>query len=108
MWKPYSSWSAEEEHGTHGGAFDGRPVLMVHLPGSDTSHVVSKPVNLHLLWLTIARGGSAIKNKGHPPVASGRLVEMRAFGLVAVRLFRRCSLGVRLLTRRSSLHSPSP
>jgi hypothetical protein len=35
------------------------------------------------------------KNKGHPPVASGRLVEMRAYGLNAVRLFQALLLGGR-------------
>jgi hypothetical protein len=35
------------------------------------------------------------KNKGHPPVASGRLVEMKAYGLFAVRLFQALLLGGR-------------
>ena len=32
FWKPLPVWSAEEERVTHGGKFEPRPVLMVHLP----------------------------------------------------------------------------
>jgi hypothetical protein len=44
-WKGSGSWSAEAERVTHGGKFDPRPVLMVHLPGSDAGQVIAKPVS---------------------------------------------------------------
>jgi hypothetical protein len=46
VWRPFPEWSEQEERATHGGRFDNRAVLMVHLPGSDTSHVLSNPVNM--------------------------------------------------------------
>ncbi len=44
LWKP-GPWSDEEERATQGGNFDDRPVLIVHLPGADTSELISKPVS---------------------------------------------------------------
>jgi hypothetical protein len=43
VWQPLK---AEGERASHGGKFDPRPVLMVHLPGSDTGQVIAKPVNV--------------------------------------------------------------
>jgi hypothetical protein len=42
VWQPLKE---EEERVTHNGTFDPRAVLMVHLPGQDTSQVISKPVS---------------------------------------------------------------
>ncbi len=42
VWQPLKE---EEARVTHGGTFDSRAVLMVHLPGQDTSQVISKPVS---------------------------------------------------------------
>jgi hypothetical protein len=43
VWQPMKE---EEERVTHGGTFDPRAVLMVHLPGQDTRQVISKPVSV--------------------------------------------------------------
>jgi len=59
MWKPSPFWSPEAERATHGGKFDPRPVLMVHLPGSDTGQVIAKPVNVlvvHPILESLLRG----------------------------------------------------
>jgi Sulfatase len=45
-WRGSGAWSAEAERITQGGKFDSRPVLMVHLPGSDSGQVIAKPVNV--------------------------------------------------------------
>jgi hypothetical protein len=42
MWQPLKE---EEERVTHGGKFEPRAVLLVHLPGQDTRQVISKPVS---------------------------------------------------------------
>ncbi|MFL6428870.1 MAG: hypothetical protein ACJ71S_11550 [Acidobacteriaceae bacterium] len=58
-WRGSGDWSAEAERVTHGGEFDDRPVLMVHLPGSDSSQVVSKPVSVlivHDILESLLRG----------------------------------------------------
>jgi hypothetical protein len=118
LWKPMGMWTPEDERAT-GGRFDPRPVLMVHLPGSTTAQTIARPTSelfVHTMLEAMLRnqihsdadiaalppgapvagqGGMEGKNKGHPPVASGRLVEMRAFGLVAVRLFQALLLGGR-------------
>jgi hypothetical protein len=46
FWKPLPAWSAEEERVSHGGKFEPRPVLMVHLAGMNTGQIVAKPVNM--------------------------------------------------------------
>jgi hypothetical protein len=58
-WKESGAWSAEAVRATHGGKFDPRPVLMVHLPGMDTGQVISKPVSLlivHNIVESLLRG----------------------------------------------------
>jgi len=44
-WKPGPDWSPEEERVTNGGKFDDRPVLMVHLAGSDSGELISRPLS---------------------------------------------------------------
>jgi hypothetical protein len=46
MWQGTEDWSAEGTRATDGGHFDKRPVLMVHLPRSDSGQVIAKPLNL--------------------------------------------------------------
>jgi membrane-anchored protein YejM (alkaline phosphatase superfamily) len=56
VWQPLKE---EEERVSHGGTFDPRAVLMVHLPGQDTSQVISKPVNVliaHNIVESLLRG----------------------------------------------------
>lgn len=58
LWKP-GPWSDEEERATHGGKFDDRPVLIVHLPGADTGELISKPVSalaVHSILDRLLRG----------------------------------------------------
>lgn len=54
MWRGTMDWSPEAEGATHG-SFDPRPVLMVHLPGQQTAHVIAKSVNV-LITHTIVEG----------------------------------------------------
>jgi hypothetical protein len=54
MWRGTMDWSAEAERATHG-SFDPRPVLMIHLPGQQTAHLIAKPVNV-LITHTILEG----------------------------------------------------
>jgi membrane-anchored protein YejM (alkaline phosphatase superfamily) len=58
-WKPGPSWSDEEERVSKGGKFDDRPVLMVHLPGANTSELISKRVSalaVHDILESLLRG----------------------------------------------------
>jgi sulfatase-like protein len=48
-WKESPLWSAEAISASHGGTFDPRPVLMVHLAGMDSGQIVKKPVNMLVL-----------------------------------------------------------
>ncbi|HEX6770806.1 MAG TPA: hypothetical protein VF126_02185 [Acidobacteriaceae bacterium] len=54
LWKGTPDWSEEAEAATHGN-FDPRPVLMIHLPGQQTAHLIAKPVNV-LITHTILEG----------------------------------------------------
>lgn len=58
-WRGSGVWSAEAERVTHGGKFDERPVLIVQLPGSDGSQVVSRPASaliVHDIVESLLRG----------------------------------------------------
>lgn len=46
MWKDAPFWTAEDEAASHGGVFDPRPFLMVHLAGQTTPATVSGPFPL--------------------------------------------------------------
>jgi hypothetical protein len=46
MWAGGTLWTPEDEAASHGGAFDPRPLLMVHLAGQTTSATVSEPFPL--------------------------------------------------------------
>ena len=57
-WKKLSDWTAEEAR-LSGERFDTRPVLMVHLPGSEEGQVVSQPVSamiVHPILKAVLRG----------------------------------------------------
>jgi hypothetical protein len=72
VWQPLKE---EEERVSHGGTFDPRAVLMVHLPGQDTSQVISKPVNVliaHNIVESLLRGQTSTPGDlddivGHQP-----------------------------------------
>jgi Sulfatase len=46
MWRPLPGWSAEDEHISHGGQWDPRPVLLIHTPSEQGSQTVSAPTSL--------------------------------------------------------------
>jgi hypothetical protein len=46
MWRPLPGWSAEDERITHGGAWDPRPVLLIHTPGQQSPATVSAPTSV--------------------------------------------------------------
>jgi Sulfatase len=46
MWRPLPGWSAEDERISHGGIFDPRPVLMIHMPGQQSAQTVSAPTSI--------------------------------------------------------------
>jgi hypothetical protein len=57
-WKKLSDWTAEEAR-LSGGRFDPRPVLMVHLPGSEDGQMLSQPVStmiVHPILEAMLRG----------------------------------------------------
>jgi Sulfatase len=59
LWRPEPDWSDEDERVSHGGKFDPRPVLMVHVPGSITGQVIAQPVNemiVHRILDSLLRG----------------------------------------------------
>jgi len=46
MWRPLPGWSAEDERISHGGAWDPRPVLLIHTPGQNTPATVTVPTSV--------------------------------------------------------------
>jgi hypothetical protein len=46
MWSSTRSWTAEDQAASHGGQFDPRPMLMVHLAGQETPATVGSPYPL--------------------------------------------------------------
>ena len=72
MWQATADWSEEGDRATHGGKFDPRPVLMVHLPGQNTGQTIAKPVNL-LITHTILEG--LLRGQIHTPADIHNLIE---------------------------------
>ena len=46
MWSGFRYWTPEDEAASHGGVFDPRPLLMVHLAGQTTPATVNEPFPL--------------------------------------------------------------
>ena len=46
MWRPQPGWSAEDERVSHGGEWDPRPVLLIHVPGEQDTETVTAPTSL--------------------------------------------------------------
>jgi hypothetical protein len=46
MWRPLPGWSAEDERISHGGKFDPRPLLMIHMPGQENAATVVTPTSV--------------------------------------------------------------
>lgn len=59
LWSPMPSWSAEDRAASHGGKFDPRPVLMIHLAGQTAAETVSAPfplLRVHAILDSLLRG----------------------------------------------------
>lgn len=52
-WKKYSDWTPEEDQ-VSGGRFDPRPVLMVHLAGSEEGQIIARPMSAMVVNRIIA------------------------------------------------------
>jgi hypothetical protein len=46
MWRPLPGWSAEDERISNRGAWDDRPVLLIHTPGQQSPLTVSSPTSV--------------------------------------------------------------
>ena len=46
MWRPLPGWSAEDERISHGGAWDPRPVLLIHAAGQNNAETMRAPTSL--------------------------------------------------------------
>jgi hypothetical protein len=58
MWRSTPIWTKEDEAASHG-RFDPRPVLMIHLPGQQTEHDVTRPfeeIRIHEMIETLLGG----------------------------------------------------
>jgi hypothetical protein len=76
-WRGSGAWSAEAERVTHGGKFDDRPVLIVHLPGEDTAQVIAKPVNVLVVHRIL---GSLLRGQIHTTADLNNLIERQPQG----------------------------
>jgi hypothetical protein len=54
MWRPLPGWSAEDERISHGGAWDPRPVLLIHTPGQQSPATVTAPTSLMFIHDLVA------------------------------------------------------
>lgn len=46
LWRPVPGWSAEDERVSHGGRWDPRPLLLIHLAGQQDAKTAAAPANL--------------------------------------------------------------
>jgi hypothetical protein len=58
-------WSAEDERISHGGQWDSRPLLLIHLPGQQSAQTVTSPTSVMYIHDTVAAEIQAI-SKEHP------------------------------------------
>jgi hypothetical protein len=54
MWRPLPGWGAEDERASHGGAWDPRPVVMIHAPGQKAAETVSAPTSVMIVHDRVA------------------------------------------------------
>ncbi|MGA7340373.1 MAG: sulfatase-like hydrolase/transferase [Terracidiphilus sp.] len=54
MWRPQPGWSAEDERVSHGGEWDPRPVLLIHVPGEQDTETVTAPTSLMYVHYAVA------------------------------------------------------
>jgi Sulfatase len=55
MWRPLPGWSAEDEHISHGGQWDSRPLVMVHAPGEQDPRTVAAPTSVMFIHDAVAQ-----------------------------------------------------
>jgi hypothetical protein len=63
MWRPLPGWSAEDERISHGGQWDSRPVLMIHVPGQQSAQTVTAPTCVMHIHDTVAAQIQAISKE---------------------------------------------
>jgi membrane-anchored protein YejM (alkaline phosphatase superfamily) len=59
-WRPVPGWSAEDERASHGGQWDPRPLLLIHLAGQQNLETVAAPTNLMFVHDVVAAQIEAI------------------------------------------------
>lgn len=73
-WMGSESWSKEAVRATHGGKFDPRPVLMVHLAGAANGQVISKPASVLVVHSIV---DALLREQLHTPADLERLIDVR-------------------------------
>lgn len=59
LWSPMPAWSTEDRAASHGGRFDPRPLLMVHLARQTTAETISTPfplLRVHAILDSLVQG----------------------------------------------------
>jgi hypothetical protein len=59
-WRPVPGWSAEDERASHGGQWDPRPLLLIHLAGQQNLETVAAPTSLMFVHDVVAAQIQAI------------------------------------------------
>jgi hypothetical protein len=54
MWRPMPGWSAEDERISHRGAWDPRPLVLIHAAGQQDAQTVTEPTSLMLIHDQVA------------------------------------------------------
>lgn len=82
LWRPVPGWSAEDERISHGGAWDPRPLVMIHAPGQRTAKTVTTPTSLMMIHDTVAGRIRSIADSPNrmPPVAEAVPSNSRKIG----------------------------
>lgn len=73
-WEGSDSWSREATRVTHGGKFDPRPVLMVHLPGATAGQVISTPASVLAVHSIL---DALLREQLHTPADLERLIDQQ-------------------------------
>jgi len=74
MWRPLPGWSAEDERASHGGQWDPRPVLLIHMPGQSAPGRIVAPTSvMYIHDFAAARIEAIAKSRSAAPVASLRM-----------------------------------
>jgi hypothetical protein len=79
-WENSGSWSKEAMRVTHGGKFDPRPVLMVHLPGATSGQVISTPTSVLAVHSIL---DAFLREQLHTPADLEKLVDQQRRQLIA-------------------------